>query len=562
MEKTKKGFGLAKKLLIFVIVAIIVTAGVSTTVGAIRTGEMLRESTKSNMLNIAVSYGALLDMKLTFHSVITASGYESMFKDVSIDGYPTGYLYLVDKDGIVLYHPNSEIIGEPFEDPLVSGLIAQIQADERIESAVVTYDANGSSKIAAYSMSMLSHSILVCTLDEADVDAEVQSYILSLVLTVAIAGVVLIIIALVVALGIVKPFKALTKVAGRLASLDLTEDENTALLITKSDEAGEIARAFESVRAEFLGVVKKLNDISTALHDNAVNVQSVSNSINEQSNDNSATTEELAASMQETAATTQNIDSSVAHIQERTESIADLANEGNKLAREIMQRADALKASSKESISKTQSMLTDVKAQTDAAIAKSRAVEKINELTDSIKAIAAQTNLLSLNASIEAARAGDQGRGFAVVAGEIGNLASQSTDAVNNISSIVSEVQLAVNEMAQCMNKTLSFLEETVATDYVQFGEVGEKYFEDAESFDSSMGTISTSSVELKDAIGSIVIAINGINQTVSEATDGISDIADKTNAMVEATTRTGKIVDDNLADAKELQEIVDQFTF
>lgn len=560
MEK-KKGFGLAKKLLIFVIVAIIVTAGVSTTVGAVRTGSMLRDATKSNMLNIAVSYGSLLDMKLTFHSVITASGYASMFKDVSIDGYPTGYLFLVDKDGIMLYHPESDLIGEPYEDTLVSGLVAQIQAGERPESAVVTYEHNGSKKIAAYSISLLSHSILVCTLDEADVDAEVRSYVLSLVFTVAIAGVVLIIIALAIALGIVKPFKALTKVAGRLAALDLTEDENTASLVKKSDEAGEIARAFESVRVEFLGVVRKLNDISTALHDNAVNVQSVSNSINEQSNDNSATTEELAASMQETAATTQNIDSSVAHIQERTESIADLANEGNRLAREIMQRADALKASSKESIAKTQSMLTDVKAQTDAAIAKSRAVEKINELTDSIKAIASQTNLLSLNASIEAARAGDQGRGFAVVAGEIGNLASQSTEAVNNISSIVAEVQLAVNEMAQCMNKTLSFLEETVSKDYVQFGEVGEKYFADAESFDSSMGTISTSSVELKDAIGSIVIAINGINQTVTEATDGISDIADKTNAMVEATTRTGKIVDDNLADAKELREIVDQFT-
>ncbi len=225
-----------------------------------------------------------------------------------------------------------------------------------------------------------------------------------------------------------------------------------------------------------------------------------------------------------------------------------------------MDRAVSLKASSSEAIDRTQKMLSTVKEQTTAAIEKSKAVEKIQTLTDAIKAIASQTSLLSLNASIEAARAGEQGRGFAVVAGEIGNLASQSTEAVNNITSIVAEVQQAVINMTECLNRTLNFLEETVSNDYNDFSEVGVKYSEDASSFDKSMETISKSSIDLSESIKDIVVAINGINTTIAEATAGISDISEKTNDMVASTTRTNDMIEDNLSDSVKLRELVSRF--
>ena len=71
-----------------------------------------------------------------------------------------------------------------------------------------------------------------------------------------------------------------------------------------------------------------------------------------------------------------------------------------------------------------------MKDKADAAVEQSKAVQKINDLTNEIKEISSQTNLLALNANIEAARAGEAGRGFAVVASEIGSLASQTLSTV------------------------------------------------------------------------------------------------------------------------------------
>ena len=74
------------------------------------------------------------------------------------------------------------------------------------------------------------------------------------------------------------------------------------------------------------------------------------------------------------------------------------------------------------------------------------------------------------------------------------------------------------------------------------------------------MSTISKSSNELSEGIKDIVIAINGINTTIAEATQGISDISEKTNDMVSSTTRTSSMIENNLSDAVRLRELVSRF--
>ena len=86
-------------------------------------------------------------------------------------------------------------------------------------------------------------------------------------------------------------------------------------------------------------------------------------------------------------------------------------------------------------------MYTNVKEKSEKAIEGSKAVEKINELTNTIMEISSQTGLLALNASIEAARAGEAGRGFAVVAKEVGGLAAQSTKSSKDITDTVEHVR-------------------------------------------------------------------------------------------------------------------------
>ena len=187
--------------------------------------------------------------------------------------------------------------------------------------------------------------------------------------------------------------------------------------------------------------------------------------------------------MQVTSASTGQIDSSINCIREKTATIEDQAASGTQLAGEIIKRAGELKVSSDNSIDETKHIYEELKERTLTALANSNAVDKIQEMTASIRNISTQTAMLSLNAAIDAARAGEQGRGFAVVASEIGGLAAQSTDTVNNINVIISEVSDYVKQMADSLNHMLLFIDENVIPSFTELSEVGNHYAADAKAF-------------------------------------------------------------------------------
>jgi len=551
--------GLITKILIFVVASVILVSVILTTISVKNATETINSNVSDHMLDEVLSYAAYIEKETSDIGQLDYNAYNGILKDVKVAGYPSSYAYIVDSQGIMLYHPTADKVGNKVENEVVAGLVAGLAKGERPEPDCVTYLFKGEMKFAAYKI-LSNDSILVITMNQSELDDAIAHFRNRSMMGSVGIGLALVIISIIISLLIVRPFKLIIQSTKKIAELDLTDDPTCRKLATRDDEVGKIAVAVLDVKKAFVDIIMTINEIANTLHDNAQSVRDISSAISEQSSDNSATTEELAASMQETSATTETIDSNVSHIKEKIDDITDLTNSGSKLAQEIMDRAVSLKASSSEAIDRTQKMLSNVKEQTTTAIEKSKAVEKIQALTDAIKAIASQTSLLSLNASIEAARAGEQGRGFAVVAGEIGNLASQSTEAVNNITSIVAEVQQAVINMTECLNRTLNFLEETVSNDYNDFSEVGVKYSEDASSFDKSMETISKSSIDLSESIKDIVVAINGINTTIAEATAGISDISEKTNDMVASTTKTNEMIEDNLSDSVKLRELVSRF--
>lgn len=282
--------------------------------------------------------------------------------------------------------------------------------------------------------------------------------------------------------------------------------------------------------------------------------------LNSNSCDNSATSQELAASMEETSATTQIIDEHMGNINENTKKIGSLTKSGEQSALEIITKADRLKKNTEEANVKTRDIYSKVKKESDIAIQKAKEIEQINALTEAIAAIASQTELLSLNASIEAARAGEAGRGFAVVASEIGNLASQSTETANNITSIVAGVKDAAESMEECLTQMISFMEQTVIGDYENFIQVSEEYSADAQKFSGSMKNINESVMELEESITDITSSVQGINTTVNEAAISINDIAAKATDMVSYAGDTGNKAEDNAEYARELDGIVKQF--
>jgi methyl-accepting chemotaxis protein len=307
-------------------------------------------------------------------------------------------------------------------------------------------------------------------------------------------------------------------------------------------------------------MVGKIDNAKLQIGSSVIELEKVIDVVNYMCSDNSATTEELAAGMEETAATTETIFGNIGNIKKGAKDINQLSLDGDKKSKEVMSRANNLRDTTVQASDRTKDIYNSVKIKAEKAIADSKAVEKINVLTEAIMAISSQTSLLALNASIEAARAGEAGRGFSVVASEIGKLAVQTSKEVENINAVVAEVNQAVVNISGCLEDTAGFLGTTVLDDYDEFKKVGEQYNDDASEFRNSMNGIHDSITMLTESISVIVDGLEGINETIGESTMGVTDIAAKTADMVGKSSESHDLAEQSIACTKELEEIVNTF--
>lgn len=488
-----------------------------------------------------------------------AGAYENALADISMEGIDSSYAYLVDTDGTMLYHPTAEKIGQPAENAVVLGVVAELAKGQVPVNETVTYDFKGVTKYAAYAITA-NRQIVVVTADEDEIMEplnQIVSKIMLLSLGILAAAIIL---ACVVSQFICRPIQQITTIIVDTAQLDFRSNPNGAKLRSRRDETGEMANAVHVMRRNLRSMIGDIDTASNQITQNVDGLQEITTTVDHMCSDNSATSQQLAAGMEETAATTVTINENIEVIKSGADDINSMATEGARTSEEIMRRANDLRTKTVEASTKTMTMYNNVKTKAQEAIEGSKAVAKINELTGTIMEISSQTGLLALNASIEAARAGEAGRGFAVVATEIGSLADQTSKAIKDIGTIVDAVNAAVSNMAECLEETTGFLENTVLTEYKEFEQVSEQYQEDADTFKTSMNDVSDAMAGLANSIDAIAQALSGINSTVGESSIGVSDIAEKTSDMVEKTGTTHDMVEECYTYVEKLREIVGQF--
>lgn len=556
--------GLTLKVLLLSSCSIIITALGLSFVASNKMAKLYTSSITDNMLNLATSYGKIIDEELGDNegNKLSTNEYRNILSKISINGYPTGYAYLCDSSGTTLYHPSEERIGNPVENTAVQGIVADIGSGFIRAPEVIEYIFKGENKYAAFHISEVDHSILIVTLDEKDINATIKEQRNSFLFSAAFISLAYIVISLIVALFITRPYKKLVNASEKLRGLDLNDDIEMQKLIKRNDECGTIAKALTGLRKEISEVIFELAEVSSAVQSSSAKIQDLSHQITRQSTSNSADTRELESNMQITAESTEQIEENINCIKVKTSDIEHQSTNGSDLAQTVIKRADNLKNSSDISIEKTRSIYKEIREQTTVALAEANAVDKIQALTNAIRAISTQTSMLSLNAAIEAARAGDQGRGFAVVASEIGDLANQSTEAVNSINTIVTEVSKSVKNMTDSINRMISFIDGNVIPSFSELSDVGIQYAADAKSFGESMDIISSLAKELSVSIDEIVYSIDGINNNIGNANDRISAIAGKNADIVKATNLSDDLLLENTKDSEKLNTIVHKFKY
>lgn len=542
-------------------IAIIITILMSMLMSIPSYSQRLKQQIKNNMENLSVAYGKLVDNNLDKNGDIEKKDLSNLLKDVKVQGIDSSYAYLVTKDGIMEYHPMSKKIGEPVENVVVTEVVNELKKGNVPDNKVVEYNFRGITKYAGYYVSPKNHSILVVSADESEITAPTNK----LIMMMMIVGIILIIgmglLVMLLVKRIIKPIKKLETIVDKTAEFDLTHTEDTELIITRKDEIGQIGRSIQKMRANIREMIERIDNVSELISNNANNLKDITNRVNDNSTDNSATTEELSAGMDETAITTDEINKNVISIEDKVKDINGLTDECLNVSEEILDKADNIKSKTIESKKYSKKLCDEVKEKTEVAMEQAKAVNKINELANAIMGITEQTSLLALNASIEAARAGDSGKGFAVVASEISNLANQSSETVKGISDIVEEVHQAVENMTNCMKQTIEFLNTNIADDYEEFTQVGVQYSQDASLFKNNINNINDSINVLSQTITNISQAISSMNTTINNSSIGIRNIAEKTSDIVNLTNQTFDSVEETVEYSNKLKEVVSKFT-
>ncbi|WP_423251636.1 methyl-accepting chemotaxis protein [Pseudomonas viridiflava] len=331
-------------------------------------------------------------------------------------------------------------------------------------------------------------------------------------LYLAIVIVVLMLIAVLwLASVIIRNIKiAVVDVNRTLISLS-TRDLTARTLYTGKDEFGEIARNLDNMALQISEVIREIGSataqVATAAEQSSAVALQTSNNVAQQRQG----TDQVATAISEMSATVKDV----------ARSTTDAA--------EMSQRVNASTLQGKTEIENTISLIQGLEVQAEQT---SRIIgelkgesDSISSVLDVIRGVAEQTNLLALNAAIEAARAGEQGRGFAVVADEVRNLAKKTQDSTVSIQNMIVNLQSGSDRAASSMQETLGKAKEG-ASNVVRAGELLEEIAEGIASISDRNIQVASAAEEQSLVAEEIHRNVNDINTLVVQVSAGAEQTA------------------------------------
>jgi methyl-accepting chemotaxis protein len=437
-----------------------------------------------------------------------------------------GYSLLIGKDGTILVDPNKTLVMKnkisDVKDTNMKALGKEMMDNK---SGTFQFSSGGDKFIAFYNQVPLSGWHVASVISEDELFASSQKLIAPLlIITLVIVAIIWMIIML-LAKRMTSPLIKLSAFSEEIAVGNLTSELN----VNGNDEIGKVGNSLNNT-------VHKLKEMISAISDSANEVSALSNNLVAATEESLRGTEEVSRSMQEIATGASSQAESVGRASTVTRELVDDINEvfskcnyminvvgesqkvsksGSEGVKEAVESIKTIATTNSYNVKETQNLLEQSK--------------EIGQIVDVISDIAEQTNLLALNAAIEAARAGEQGKGFAVVADEVRKLAEQSSTSSNRIAELVSGIQKQIETIAEKMNK---------GTNEVMHGvDVATLVGKNFEEIEKVFKEISFVVSEVSQATNSMAKKANTTNEVISN----VAAITEENSAATEQVTASNQ---------------------
>ncbi|SHI39359.1 methyl-accepting chemotaxis protein [Lutispora thermophila DSM 19022] len=467
----------------------------------------------------------------------------------------TGYTYIVDKNGVVLAHPNyKEMVLNKYNavTNMIEGAVNVVKGEKGTKEYI---NSKGKEVIGTYDIIPTTGWGIISEIEMWEIIKPIQkekakyaAIAIGFFIIAAIASYLL-------AAMITKPLLAMAKVAGEYQRGVLSN----RIIVKSNDEIGKLQRAFNAmadslaeILAEVNKAVEEVNLFSRELSDganiSAASIEEISAivaNVAEGASTQLSSLEETNRIANEVALSVDSVSISSKEVADYAREAAEKAQEGSDNIKIVNERMDVIKSNVENSAALVERLGT-----------KSSQVSSIVKI---IREIAERTNMLALNAAIEAARAGEAGKGFTVVADEVRKLADQTKEASMDIEKVIEEIQNETMDTVNAMHEGLKDVEHSVEAIEKTNGAF-DKIITMIKIVSEKFIQVSEAVHQLKDEMDKINVSLEKVRQVSMATSEGTQNILAGTEEQASAFQQINESAARLNEMAEELQKTVSRF--